>query len=129
MYAESFAGLKIAHDEFAGEFEPEGALSGDALEYESAATENSRTQRLLEAQADLNLRSATEESVAVNQIFVPGGNFDGNDVAGKLGGESQFARRPPMARYSVMKMEPPPATRLSTPKRPPPPPNWVCVVI
>src|SRR5215831_1847777 len=35
----------------------------------------------------------------------------------------------PMARYSVMKMEPPPATRLSTPNKPPPPPNCVCVVI
>ena len=35
----------------------------------------------------------------------------------------------PMARYSVMKSEPPPATRLSTPKIPPPPANWVCVVI
>src|SRR6202167_3400163 len=35
----------------------------------------------------------------------------------------------PMARYSVMKIDPPPATRLSTPNSPPPPPNWVCVVI
>ena len=35
----------------------------------------------------------------------------------------------PMARYSVMKIEPPPATRFSTPKMPPPPANWVWVVI
>src|SRR5436190_15768810 len=35
----------------------------------------------------------------------------------------------PMARYSVMKIEPPPATRLITPNRPPPPANCVCVVI
>src|SRR5439155_1785415 len=35
----------------------------------------------------------------------------------------------PMARYSVMKIEPPPATRFSMPNRPPPPANCVCVVI
>src|SRR5437762_8700002 len=35
----------------------------------------------------------------------------------------------PMARYSVMKTEPPPATRFSTPNSTPPPPNCVCVVI
>ena len=34
-----------------------------------------------------------------------------------------------MARYSVMKRDPPPATRFKTPKSPPPPPNWVWVVI
>ena len=35
----------------------------------------------------------------------------------------------PMARYSVMKREPPPATRLRAPKKPPPPACWVWVVI
>src|SRR3979490_2335549 len=35
----------------------------------------------------------------------------------------------PMARYSVMKREPPPATRLIAPKKPPPPACWVWVVI
>src|SRR5437867_607860 len=35
----------------------------------------------------------------------------------------------PMARYSVMKIEPPPATRFSMPNTPPPPANCVCVVI
>src|SRR5579872_1443881 len=35
----------------------------------------------------------------------------------------------PMARYSVIKIDPPPATRLITPKSPPPPPNCVWVVI
>src|SRR5580698_8707792 len=34
-----------------------------------------------------------------------------------------------MARYSVIKREPPPATRLITPKKPPPPACWVWVVI
>ena len=34
-----------------------------------------------------------------------------------------------MARYSVMKIDPPPATRFITPNSPPPPPNCVCVVI
>src|SRR5882757_9698663 len=34
-----------------------------------------------------------------------------------------------MARYSVMKREPPPATRLIAPKKPPPPACWVWVVI
>src|ERR1700690_3794982 len=35
----------------------------------------------------------------------------------------------PVARYSVMKIDPPPATRLITPNKPPPPANCVCVVI
>jgi hypothetical protein len=35
----------------------------------------------------------------------------------------------PIARYSVIKIDPPPATRFKTPKRPPPPANCVCVVI
>src|SRR5579863_6589448 len=33
-----------------------------------------------------------------------------------------------MARYSVIKSDPPPATRLRAPKRPPAPANWVWVV-
>src|SRR5450432_72068 len=35
----------------------------------------------------------------------------------------------PVARYSVIKIDPPPATRLITPNKPPPPANCVCVVI
>src|SRR5450432_3525944 len=35
----------------------------------------------------------------------------------------------PLARYSVIKIDPPPATRLITPNKPPPPANCVCVVI
>jgi hypothetical protein len=91
--AESFSGLKVADDKFAGEFEPGHALSSDALEQEAVATENSCAERLLEADAELNLRGGAEKPMAVDHEFVSGRNFDRNDVAGELGGKGQFAGR------------------------------------
>jgi hypothetical protein len=46
---------------------------------------------LLEAYADLNLRRAAEEAVAVDHVVVRGGDFYGDDVAGEFGGEGKFA--------------------------------------
>ena len=91
MDAQSFAGLKIAHYQFSGEFEPGGALSAGLLQQEAVAPENSRAQRLLEADADLNLRRGAEEAVAVNHVLVSRRDFHGDDVAGKLGREGELA--------------------------------------
>ena len=87
MDAQSFAGLKVAHDQFAGKFEPADALSAGPLQEEAVAAENSGAQRLLEAEADLNLRSGAEKTLAVNQVLVSRRNFYLDDVAGKLRGE------------------------------------------
>ena len=128
MDAKGFARLEVADDEFAGEFEPGGALSAEALQQEAVAAKNARAQRLLEADADLNLRGGAEKAVAVNHVFVSGRDFDGHDVAGEFGGERDFAGGPAGA---VFGHEDGAAAghALETPKRPPPPPNWVCVVI
>jgi len=55
--------------------------------------------------------------VAVYEIFVTEPTSTGDDVAGDACGEGDLAGVP-MARYSVMKREPPPATRLIAPKKP-----------
>src|SRR5208337_832830 len=65
MHAESLAGLKIAHDQLSGQFEPGGALSAESLQQETVAAENARPQRLLEADANLNLRRGAQKAVTV----------------------------------------------------------------
>src|ERR1051326_2671344 len=92
MHAQSFAGLKIAHHQFSGKFEPRCTLSAHSLQEETVSTKDSCPERLLEADADLNLRGRTEKSVAVNHVFVARRHFHGNDMARKLGGECQFSR-------------------------------------
>jgi hypothetical protein len=92
MDAKSFAGLKITHDQFSGELEPGGTLSADLLQQEAIAAENSRAQRLLEADAELHLRSSAKKAVAVNHELASRRDFHGHNVAGKLGGEREFAR-------------------------------------
>ena len=87
MDAESFPGLKILDYQFAGELEPCGALSAEVLQEEAVATEDAGAERLLESDADLNLRRCAEKSVSVNHVLVAGANLDRHDVAGKLGGE------------------------------------------
>jgi hypothetical protein len=87
MDSESFSGLKIFDDEFAGKFEPGSALSAEVLQEEAIAAEDARAERLLESDADLNLRRCAQKAVSVNHVFVAGADFNGHDVAGKLGGE------------------------------------------
>src|SRR5580658_97783 len=91
MDAQGFAGLQVADNEFAREFEPGSALSADLLQQEAVAAENSGAQGLLEADADLNLRRGAEEALTVNHVFVAGRDFDGHDVAGEFRGEREFA--------------------------------------
>ena len=89
--AEDFAGREVFDDEFAGEFEPGDALSAGFLQEEAVAAEDACAEGLLEADADLNLRSGAEEAVAVDDVLVAGGDLDGDDVAGDPGGEGDFA--------------------------------------
>ena len=112
MDAEEFAGGEVFDDELAGEFEPGYALAADLLQEEAVAAEDARAERLLEADAEFDAGGGAEEAVTV---LVAGADVDGNDVAGDAGGEGDLAGAP-MARYSVMKREPPPATRLIAPK-------------
>ncbi len=91
VYLEDFAGGEVLDDDFAGEFEPEGADAGDLLEEESVAAEDACAEGLLEADGELDLVRGAEEAVAVDEDFVAGADFDGDDVAGDAGGEGDFA--------------------------------------
>ena len=64
------------------------------MQQEAVAAKDARAQRLLEADADLNLRGGAEKAVAVNHVFVSGRDFDGHDVAGEFGGERDLAGGP-----------------------------------
>src|SRR5437879_4157815 len=92
MHAEVLSGLEIANDQLPGQLDPRDSLATDFLQQESIAAENARTERLLETNADLDLRRGAEKSLAVNHVLVPRRNLDGNDVPRKLGGESRFSR-------------------------------------
>ena len=78
-------------NDFAGEFEPRGALPADLLQKEAVAAEDARAERLLEADAELDLRRGAEKAVAVNHVLVSGGDVDGKDVAGNAGGKGDLA--------------------------------------
>src|SRR5215813_9263291 len=93
MYAQSFSRLQVADDEFAGEFEPGGALSAEVLEQEAAAAEDARAERLLEAYGNLNLRRGAQKALAMNHVLVPGRDLNRHDVSGQLGRERHLARR------------------------------------
>ncbi len=92
MNPQSFAGLKIANHEFSRKFEPSGAQSAHLLQQKAVAAENARAQRLLKANADLNLRSGAEEAVAVNHVLVSGRDFNGYDVTWEFGREGELTR-------------------------------------
>ncbi len=93
MNAQIFAGLKVARDQFAGEFEPGNTLSAESLQQEAISAENARAQRLLKTHANLNLRGRAEEAVAMDHVFVSGRDFDGNDVPGEFGRYRGYRQR------------------------------------
>src|ERR1700690_888906 len=53
---QGFARLQVLHDQLTRKLDPCGSRSADVLQQEAVAAENSRPQRLLEADADLDLR-------------------------------------------------------------------------
>jgi hypothetical protein len=91
MYAEQFAGREVFYDEFAGEFEPRDALAGDFLQAEAVTPKDAGAERLLESDAKFNTRCGAEEAVAVDEVLVPGADFDGDDVTWNTSGEGNFA--------------------------------------
>ena len=93
MYAQSFAGLKIAYHELSREFEPGRALSADLLQKKAIAAKDSRAQGLLKADADLNLWSGAQEAMPVNHVLMSRRNFDGHDMPREFGSEGEFPRR------------------------------------
>src|ERR1700733_4276213 len=56
MHPQSFARLQILYDQLTGKLDPCGPRSADVLQQEAIAAENPCPQRLLKANADLNLR-------------------------------------------------------------------------
>jgi len=91
MHEQRFAGCEVFDDHFAGKFEPGGSDAGDFLQEESVAAEDARSERLLEADADLDLVGGAQEAVAMDHEFVAGADFDRDDVAGDAGGECDLA--------------------------------------
>src|SRR6201987_2184855 len=80
MHPQSFARLQILHDQLAGKLDPCGPGSADVLQQEPVASEDSCPQRLLEADADLNLRRRTQKTVPMNHVFVSRANFDRHNM-------------------------------------------------
>jgi hypothetical protein len=63
------------------------------LQQEALAAKDAGAQRLLKADADLDLRGAAQETVPLNHVLMPGTDFERHDVARKLSGERQFSSR------------------------------------
>ena len=129
MHSQSFAGLKISHDQFAGEFQPCGALSAEPSATGSRRRRKFPRPAIAESRrrsgfAEWRRESRDDESCIRVPARLPRARYGPGSLVAKASSPAA-----PKARYSVIKIEPPPATRLSTPNRPPPPPNWVCVVI
>src|ERR1700723_2394237 len=92
MNAQRLSWLEIPDHQFAREFEPRYALSAELLQQEAVTAENPCAERLLEADADLNLRGGAEKAVTVNQVFLGWTHLDRHDVSRHLGGEGEFSR-------------------------------------
>ena len=58
---------------------------------EAVSAEDARAERLLEADAEGDLRRGAKEAVAMNHEFAAGADLDGNDVAGDASGEGDFS--------------------------------------
>src|SRR4029079_13617137 len=92
MYEERFTGRQVLHDQLAGEFEPRHTVSRNPLQQEAAASENARSERLLEADTDGDLRRGAQKTVTVHEIFLAGRNLYRDNVAGNLRRERDLAR-------------------------------------
>src|SRR5260370_33880622 len=64
--AQSLSRLQVANHELAGKFKPRSPLSAQPLQQKATASENARTQRLLEADGNLNLRCRAQKPVTMN---------------------------------------------------------------
>ena len=93
MDAQGFSRLQILRHQLTGELEPGRALPADMLQQEAVAAEDAGAERLLKADAELDLRRGAEEAMPVHHVLLTGTDLDRHDVAGKLGGERQFSRR------------------------------------
>jgi hypothetical protein len=61
------------------------------LEQKAAAAKNSRAQRLLEADGNLDLRRRAQKAVAMNHVLVSRRDFHRNNVPGQLGRKRHLA--------------------------------------
>src|ERR1700722_19660533 len=91
MNAQRLSWLEIPDHQFAREFEPRYALSAEFLQQEAVSTENPRAERLLEADADLNLLGRAKKAVTVNEIFLRRTHLNRHNVPRHLRGEGQFS--------------------------------------
>ena len=92
MDTQDLSGLKIFDHQLTRKLQPGRALTAHTLQDEAAATKDTGTQRLLEADAELYLRGRTEEAVPMDQVLVTGRNLHRNDVSRNLGRKSHLAR-------------------------------------
>src|SRR5690349_20165924 len=92
MNAERFTGAQILDHQFPRKLEPGSALAADMLKDETASAKDSRAQRLLESDANLNLRGRAKKPMAVNHVFMARADLDRHNVSGKFCRKRQFAR-------------------------------------
>src|SRR3984893_3456662 len=86
------ASLEMGSDQLTRKLDPCGPHSADVLQQEAVTAENSCPQRLLEADANLNLRRRAQKSVPVNHVFVSRANFDRHNMARQRCGEGNPSR-------------------------------------
>src|SRR5580692_547885 len=92
MNPQGFSRLKIPDHQLTRKFQPGHALSAELLQQEAVTAENPCAERLLEADADLNLRGGAEKAVTVNQVFLRWAHLDRHDCPRHLRGEGEFSR-------------------------------------
>src|SRR6202012_2401061 len=91
MYSQRLAGLQVTHDDLAAQLQPRGAISVELLQQKSVTAEDARAERLLKADAQLNLRRGAEEAMTVNQELMPRTDLNRQNVSGNLGREADLA--------------------------------------
>src|ERR1700679_1936479 len=91
MNPQRLSWLEIPDHQFAREFEPGYALSAELLQQEAVSAEDSGAERLLEADADLNLLGRAKKPVTVNEIFLRWTHLNRHNVPRHLRGEGKFS--------------------------------------
>jgi len=91
MNAQRVARLQVVHDHLAVELNPGLALSLEPLQAKPGASENPRTQPLLEADRELDPDGGSHEAVAMNHVALARRDLQGQDLARQLGGKRKQA--------------------------------------
>ncbi len=92
VHPQCFAGAQVTHNDLAAQLQPRGAIAGDLLQQKAITAKDARAQRLLKADAKLDLWRRAQEAVAVNHELVPGADLERQNMPGNLGRKGDLAR-------------------------------------